>query len=210
MPGKCVVCGKEKGRNKLYCSVKCRAEAQRNMRKCGICGKEFYSAPSGTERTCSRECSAKLRHFYGMSEQNKEVLKKAHAGYEESPNTGRKDTNANAKSWVIQSPGGDVYRINNLKKWAIDNEDIISPIKPDLFSSGIRDIKRYLLGKHKSGSAQYKGWRLLEWSEENKAREGFPERKKRKPRKQKMSEEERLKRKREREKRRNEKKRLEI
>lgn len=76
MPGKCVVCGKEKGRNKLYCSVKCRAEAQRNMRKCVICGKEFYSAPSGTERTCSRECSAKLRHFYGMSEQNKEVLKK--------------------------------------------------------------------------------------------------------------------------------------
>lgn len=67
-----------------------------------------------------------------------------------------------------------------------------------------------MLGKHKSGSAQYKGWRLLEWSEENKAREGFPERKKRKPRKQKMSEEERLKRKREREKRRNEKKRLEI
>ena len=103
MSGKCVVCGKEKGRNKLYCSVKCRAEAQRNMRKCVICGKEFYSAPSGTERTCSRECSAKLRHFYGMSEQNKEVLKKAHAGYEESPNTGRKDTNANAKSWVIQS-----------------------------------------------------------------------------------------------------------
>ena len=51
---KCLNCGKVLGRNKLYCSQKCRAEHIKNTRKCVICGKDFYASPSSEKKTVSR------------------------------------------------------------------------------------------------------------------------------------------------------------
>lgn len=53
--------------------------------------------------------------------------------------------------------------------WAKEHEDLL-PGTVTQFVGGIRDIKRTKQGKKKRGSQQYKGWELLEWSEENKAR----------------------------------------
>ena len=58
---------------------------------------------------------------------------------------------------------------NNLMLWAREHEELL-PGTPLQFVGGIRDIKRTFLGKRKRGSFQYKGWTLLSWSEENKAR----------------------------------------
>lgn len=52
----CLNCGGDLGRNKYYCSQKCRAEYIRNRKKCVICGKYFYASPSSEKKTCSKAC----------------------------------------------------------------------------------------------------------------------------------------------------------
>ena len=126
----------------------------------------------------------------------KEALKTAWEKCKTSPNTAPCETNVQAKSWKIKAPDGQIYEINNLALWARENEDIL-PSDAKHFSAGIINIKRSIQGKKKHGCFQYKGWTLLEYYEENKAREGFPEPVKREPRK-KMSDEERLAKKRQR------------
>lgn len=167
---KCYNCGKEIiGRNKYYCSQKCRAEYIKNARECVICGKKFYAAPTSGKRTCSKECEKKERAKNGKMGASAENLKLAQDVAKISPNSGKFETNAIAKSWVIQSPDGERYEVNNLDLWAREHSNIL-PGTPLQFSDGIRKIKMTLQGKRKRGCYQYKGWMLIDWSEENKAR----------------------------------------
>lgn len=165
----CLNCGKVLGRNKLYCSQKCRAEYIKSTRKCVICGKDFYASPSSEKKTCSKECEKIERTKNGKNGASAKNMIKAQKAAIKSPNSGRFETNAIAKSWVVKSPTGTVYKINNLSLWAMEHKDIL-PGTPLQFAGGIRDIKRTMLGKKKRGACQYKGWTLISWNEENKAR----------------------------------------
>lgn len=191
----CPNCGKDTGRNKVYCSQYCRAEYLKNHRKCVICGKLFWVSPSSEKMTCGPECERKNRSFNGSLDYSLKNLKKAQEAAKESPNSGQYETNAIAKSWKICSPEGVVYEVNNLSLWAREHADIL-PSDPIQFTDGIRGIKYTLLGKKKRGSMQYKGWTLLEWSDENKARKGMPPAY-HPPKRTRMSDSERLQRKRE-------------
>ena len=197
MENKCVVCGKDKGRNKLFCSQECRVKYLRNKRTCVICGREFLAPPSSGKITCSVECERKNRMInwktnpiYAMT------LERAHEAAKTNPNTAPVETNATAKSWVIVSPQGTRYEINNLALWAREHTDIL-PSTPDLFCDGIRAIKRTQEGKKKRGAHQYRGWTLEKYYDENLSRKDLPERKKRVSR-SRMSDEQRLERKRQR------------
>lgn len=165
----CLNCGKKLDRNKYYCSQKCRAEYIRNMRKCVICGKEFYASPSSGKKTCGKECEKIERMRNGKDGASAINVKIAQEAAVKSPNSGKFETNAVAKSWIVKSPQGEVYEVNNLALWARKHEELL-PGEPLKFVNGIRDIKRTLQGKKKRGCYQYKGWTLLSWSEENKAR----------------------------------------
>lgn len=190
----CPICGKDIGRNKVYCSKACRTEGSRNYKTCVICGKRFWSPPSAGTKTCGRECEKVLRHENGLSA----GIEKAYIASMFSPNSGKFPENAMAKSWVIQSPDGVIYNIDNLKLWSEQNAEML-PSSPLRFADGIRRIKVSLTGKRaKNCSYQYRGWHLLSWSEENNLRvqKGLPPRKKPNPRKEKLSDEKRLEKKR--------------
>ncbi len=169
----CPNCGKDTGRNKVYCSQACRAEYLKTKRICIVCGKMFWSPPSSGRLTCSMECEITNRSVNGKTGASSANLEKAQSAAKLSPNSGKFETNAIAKSWKICSPEGTVYDVNNLALWSENHADIL-PSDPKRFTLGIRDIKRTIQGKKERGSMQYKGWTLLEWSEDNKAREGLP------------------------------------
>lgn len=86
------------------------------------------------------------------------------------------ETHINAKSYVIMSPDGKKYEINNLALWCKENADIL-PSPPELFRAGIYDIKRSQLGNRKNPLSSYKGWTLISFSESNNARKGMPAKK---------------------------------
>lgn len=196
MPGKCIVCGKEKGRNKFFCSQKCRMKHIKNKKICAVCGKAFFSPPSSGKITCSIECEKKNRSaMMKNSESNRIILEKAHIAARNSPNSAAVETNSRAKSWAIRSPEGEKYEINNLALWARENSSII-PGTPKQFADGIRRIKQTLLGSKVRGALQYKGWTLENFHDENLARIGLPNPRKH-PIRSKMSDDERLRRKRE-------------
>ena len=126
------------------------------------------------------------------------TLAMAHEAAKTNPNTAPVETNWSAKSWVIVSPDGEKYEINNLALWAREHEEIL-PGSARQFADGIRRIKQSIQGKRKRPAYQYKGWTLESWSEGNLARKDFPVKEKRPPRAC-MSDAERRRRRRQREK----------
>lgn len=187
----CKNCGKEyTGRNKVYCSQKCRAEYLKNLRTCVVCGKKFWSSPSSEVITCSRECESVNRIIVGKSEKNLKILAAARESATKSPHIGNFDTNIHAKSWGLVSPEGRLYEVSNLSKWCHDNQDIIPYSNPKTFVTQLYKIKS---GKVSSAA----GWTLKWCSDVNFAREGL-ESPKHHPKRTKMTDSERLERKRER------------
>lgn len=166
---KCLNCGGDLGRNKYYCCQKCRVEYIRNRKKCVVCGRYFYASPSSRKKTCSKECEKAERSISGKTGKSSRNLIAAQKAAIISPNSGKFETNVRAKSWVIQSPDGTVYNINNLILWAREHADIL-PGTPKQFAFGIRTVKQSLQGKKQRGCYQYKGWKLLDWCDENRAR----------------------------------------
>lgn len=202
MQKKCLGCGRVLiGRNKMFCSQECRMKYLRNMKRCVICGKEFHAPPSSLKETCSAECESENRRRNGKENPVYAItLAMAHEAAKTNPNTAPVETNRGAKSWVIVSPEGKKYEINNLALWARDHEEIL-PGSARQFADGIRKIKQSIQGKRKRPAYQYKGWTLESWSEENFARNDFPVNEKKPPR-VRMSDSERRRRKRERERKR--------
>lgn len=166
---KCLNCGGDLGRNKYYCCQKCRAEYIRNRKKCVVCGRYFYAPPSSGKKTCSKACEKIERSNSGKTGKSSQNLIAAQKAAIISPNSGRFETNVRAKSWVLQSPDGTIYNVNNLILWACEHADML-PGTPKQFAFGVRTIKQSLQGKKKRGCYQYKGWRLLAWYDENRAR----------------------------------------
>lgn len=169
MDNKCIVCGKDKGRNKNYCSHKCRQEyyKSKNTRVCVICGEEYHTSPSDKVYTCGKiQCKKEYRKIVSYKMNAEGRLKKAWEMIKESPTGGRFETNTHAKTWVIVSPDGTEYNICNMYLWCEQNESILpSPWKRFYF--GIVDIKRSIKGTKKKKNYQYKGWTLKEYKETN-------------------------------------------
>ena len=168
----CLNCGGDLGRNKYYCSQKCRAEYIRNHKKCVICGKYFYASPSSEKKTCSKACEKIERATIGKIGKSAQNLINAQKAAALSPNSGRFETNAIAKSWVVQSPDGTIYNINNLSLWASEHADML-PGTPTQFSYGIRSIKRTSEASHDwKSQASFHGLTHPCWAEPVKRR--FP------------------------------------
>lgn len=144
----------------------------KKYRKCVVCGKLFWH-PQKVVITCSLECEKENRRRNGKEGYAAKNLALAQEAAKLSPNSGRFETNVMAKSWVIESPDGKVYEVNNLRLWAENHAELLPPkTSAKKFANGIGNIKRTLLGKGDQKAFQYKGWHLIAFYEENHARNG--------------------------------------
>ncbi len=160
----CPVCGQPIGRNKKACSMACYSKLKTNYKTCIVCGKKFPDSQTNMTVTCSSNCSKVNRQNLYKKGINDKALKKAHEVRLHHPKTGRFDTHANAKEWVIQSPSGEIYNCRNLRNWLRKHEDMLDGTVSQAWD-GISKIKYSMQGKRKNKSYQWKGWRLIEWGD---------------------------------------------
>jgi len=147
-----------------------------------VCDRSFPCPPSDKTVTCSKECSI-INHAKKAKElrtaQRAEVRRKISAKAKDqghtdnlrkgtlaalkSPNSGRFETNINAKEWMLISPEGKKYYCHNLTHWARSHCELFGFDNTELnsrrVSSGLRGAKRGYLGKKKT--ATYKGWQVI-------------------------------------------------
>ena len=67
---------------------------------------------------------------------NEKILEKAHQAAKASPNSAAVETNSRAKNWVIVSPTGEKYEVNNLALWARNHSSIL-PSTPGQFADDL-------------------------------------------------------------------------
>lgn len=161
----CVICNKPKGRNKFACSHKCYSALRQHMKICVVCGALFPDPPSNATKTCSSECSIEHRKRLAAAGVNEAALAAAHRAIPLRPLTGRYETHVNAKTWVIQAPDGEVYRCRNLKLWLINHAEMLDGTVSQAMDGFVK-MKQTMLGKARRPLSQWKGWRLLEWSDD--------------------------------------------
>jgi hypothetical protein len=145
------------------------------IRKCVICGIDFKCSPSDKKVTCSTACKSKRTSQthkgkkYPWSKEAKkklsekgvtENLKLGTLSAIKSPNSGRFESNVNAKSWEIISPDGEVFKIRNLANWCRENCHLFGKEPCDKSASqiahGFFSIKKNMIkGK---GVITYMGW----------------------------------------------------
>jgi hypothetical protein len=115
--------------------------------------------------TCSLECSRIHRQNLHAKGVYAGTLEKAHEVFPAHPLTGRFETNINAKTWIIQSPDGQIYECRNLKNWLREHVDMLDGTVEQAWD-GIAKIKYTMQGKRKKNkSHQWKGWKLIAWGE---------------------------------------------
>lgn len=163
----CLVCGKEYyNKNKYCCSRSCYARFRQNYKTCVICGKAFDCPPSSAKICCSKDCSLawkKIQHDIGIYDGVTENFNECRREYIKT-HTGEKFHNA--KSWKIQSPSGDIYECVNLMDFIKTHQEMFDGTVKQAFN-GFNRMKQTQKGTRKKGkSYQWKGWRLLEWSDE--------------------------------------------
>lgn len=162
---KCPICKKPIGRNKICCSMECYAKYKSHYKTCIVCGKKFYDAKSNDTVCCSPKCSKKHRQDLYKQGVNKAATDKMVAARYSNPKLMPSPENINAKSWIIQSPDGAVYECRNLKNWLREHEDLLDGTVNQAWD-GISKIKYSMQGKRKRPCYQWKGWRLIAWSDE--------------------------------------------
>lgn len=154
----CTACGKiivrkegalRKPPSSCGCVKKSIARGSRTeIRTCQVCGKTFSTYATQDKKFCSREC------------------------YEQS----RKSRQTNEKLWRIKSPGGQIYEIENLYRWARENWRLIDPETTDIertiynFANGLYNVNRSIERpneKFRSKAYQYKGWKVILSKEES-------------------------------------------
>ncbi len=160
----CPVCGKPLGRNKNACSRACYSKFRSNTKTCIVCGNEFFDPPSSDTVTCCDDCSSVHRQQLHKDGVYAGSLDKAHEAAKVSPLTGRFETHMHAKTWVIKSPSGDIYKCRNLLNWLRQHEDLLDGTARQAWD-GITKIKYTMQGKRKNPSHSWKGWRLIEYGE---------------------------------------------
>ncbi len=107
-----------------------------------MCGKYFYASPSSGKKTCSKACEKVERATNGKIGKSAQNLITAQKAAVVSPNSGRFETNAIAKSWVVQSPVGTIYNINNLSLWASEHADMLPGTPKTVFFMGSRQSSK--------------------------------------------------------------------
>ena len=158
----------------------------KNVKKCIICGREFYCTPSRNVVTCSRECSLihlsqthkgakrsedvkqKMSDARRKNPRNAEIQRKATEAAKKSPKSGRFETNRAAIDWHLISPEGEHFHVHSLTFWLRENCDKfgVEPDSKEFFNTiaGLSRVKRSMLGKIKGENRPcltYKGWRVL-------------------------------------------------
>lgn len=86
-----------------------------------------------------------------------------------SPNSGRFETNVNAKDWHLISPDGKEFYFHSLNFWLRENCRELFGIEQDekeikKIANGFRMAKRATLGKIKKSQrpcCTYKGWEVI-------------------------------------------------
>lgn len=169
MEKKCIVCGKELGSRQLkYCSNKCKGLDKQGYKKCVVCGKEFKESASSLRVCCSAECSRINRQIMGKSSDTSKMIKKAAAISKEiGP-----EKHWNSRHWVIQSPDGKVYEINNLMNFIRENPSLFDGTPKQAFD-GFQKIRATMEGKRPKAKAKsWKGWHLISYSKNDDAYTG--------------------------------------
>lgn len=157
------------------------------VKKCVVCGKEFYCESSRDIVTCSKEC--RLIHLSQthtglkrseeskrrMSEtrranpRNTEIQRKATEAAKNSPKSGRFETNRAAIDWHLVSPEGEHFYIHSLSFWLRENCNKYFGVEPgskQFFNiiAGLSRVKRSVLGTLPEGQRpgySYKGWSVI-------------------------------------------------
>lgn len=96
------------------------------------------------------------------------VQKKGTEAAKKSPKAGKFETNSSAKRWVLLSLDKEVYGCRNLAEFVRKNLELfdIQPTDKEVLRvcHGFFTIKKNLI--RKVGTITYKGWTLLNWSDE--------------------------------------------
>lgn len=192
----CLLCGSRKeiagpdlkSGNTISCGcyTAIKGKAARNVKICAECGKPFECPPSDKTVTCSQKCrsihASKRQTGKKMKEESRAKMaaaaksrdmrslqKIATEAAKASPNSGRFETNINAKDWHLVSPEGKHYHFHSLNFWLRENCKIFFGCDPDSrefknAASGLRGAKRAMLGKISEGQrpcCTYKGWKVI-------------------------------------------------
>lgn len=164
------------------------------LKKCIICGADFSAPPTG-RKTCSDACDKAQRSKShkgkrnSWSEASKQALSQKYAsGIEhdnmmqlqkigtesarKSPVSGPFESNQNAKTWLLRSPDGKVYKVRNLAKFLRDHPDWFpnpKSAKSALYASAACIFGHASPSRKKRQFCQYKGWQVIgrDVSEEN-------------------------------------------
>lgn len=151
----------------------------KNWKVCPICRDLFQDPPSNNRVACSKECSDKWRSIIHAGISNKwnliarkrwsergqtENLKKGHSAAQQSPISGRFETNREAKIWILIDPSGNEHVVRNLINWAREHTELFDKPPGDKsaaqIAAGFRAIAQTLKGKRKTPAMHYWGWTL--------------------------------------------------
>lgn len=163
---------------------------ERNVKKCVICGKDFFCPPSTNKVTCSAECRklyAKKRSTGRVfTEEAKKKISEKAKGRDmrklqklatdaalKSPKSGRFETNINAVDWHIVAPNGTHYQFHCLSVWLRENCRELFGCEPDSrefknVRSGLSGAKSAAIGKGSYSCPTYKGWRVIPTDDDRK------------------------------------------
>ena len=162
---KCPVCGRTlNSRNKTYCSRACSAAARQNYKVCVVCGKKFKDSAANDTRCCSPECSKKHREQLHASGVYDDVVKNLITVRDAYIQSHQGELHHGAKDWVLQSPDGEIYECRNLLHFIRTHQELFNGTVRQAYD-GIQKIKASAQGKRKNPSYQWKGWRLIRWSD---------------------------------------------
>lgn len=165
----CAVCGAElHGRQSKYCSKKCMGAAKQNYKTCPVCGKKFKMNKKNTTVCCSLECSKIHRgqlHKDGVYDQ---TMRELWGGALKKVEEIGPEKHWGSKHWVIESPDGKVYEVNNLWNFIRTNPELFDGTARQAFD-GFAKIKQTMEGNPKRNEKSWKGWKLIRCTE-NKER----------------------------------------
>lgn len=160
---KCLICGKDNGRNKYCCCMACYSEYRRHYRVCVVCGKSFPCPPTDDSICCSKQCSRERR-----AAESGESTKRLLVGREKMkalPYCQPDENYHHAKRWTLQAPDGAVYECRNLLHWLREHPDLVGDDPLKAFR-GFTVIKATMTGQRKKNRCfSWRGWRLLSFEQ---------------------------------------------
>lgn len=116
---------------------------------------------------CSPECSSIHRKMLYSSGTLTDIHKVREKMFELSESLDASER-WGTKHWVIQSPSGKVYEIDNLFNFIKNNPELFDGTPRQAYD-GFSKIKASMEGKRKNPSSGWKGWTLVSYSENKNA-----------------------------------------